>query len=150
MAIALFRKDTTSPVTFFRVFATQSLVSEYGYTNTNIYKSVTITDAEFNDIRTNVRVPESVDSDDNITWQTDEDTPSWSKEAFEYNLKQTIAALKHVNENRNGHSQQTVFTNYINFLQSIDTSSITWPYAKDLEKHASDAGETFIHVSEIP
>jgi len=98
MAIALFRKDTTAPVTFFRVFATQSLVTEYGYTNTNIYKSVTITDAEFNDIRTNVRVPESVDSDDNITWQTDEDTPSWSKEAFEYNLKQTIAALKHVNE----------------------------------------------------
>jgi hypothetical protein len=150
MAIAIFIKNTNNPITFHKVFATQALVNEYGYGNTELYDQVTITDTEFNSIRSNTKVPESKDSSDNITWRTNTITPSLTEAQFKEEIQERIQSLKQVNEKHPSHSQTSVFNTYINYLEGIDTSSITFPTSKLIENYVSDQSQTFIHLNEIP
>ena len=147
MAIAIFQKDHSA---FVKVFATQELANEYGYTNEDIYKSVTISDSEFNDIRLYVRTPESIDSDNNISWMTLTITPALTEQDFKDHIKRLLSQLRTVNTHHPNHSQTNMFNDYIDYLEGIDTSSITWPLAKNVENYVSDQGQTFFHPHEIP
>lgn len=61
-----------------------------------------------------------------------------------------IPAINAYLSNWKNHTHHTRWTSYKTQLENLDTTSITYPLNKSLEKHFADEGQTYYSILELP
>ncbi|SRR5210317_1318517 len=73
-----------------------------------------------------------------------------TKEEIDEKISLIKIKLKNFLSNNSGHSKYTECENYYNYLNSLDTSTLTFPLNKTWEQYCSDNSISFIHTLQIP
>ena len=148
MAIAIFHKIDNS---FHKAFDTQALVDEYGYNNTELFVSQSISDDEWNKIKNGTHTPNEINTETSIVDWVEYNVIPKTEDQFKIEVSAIIGKLEKLeNNSRKGHSQETKFFNYKKALELIDYSSITFPLASTLEQYMNSQGHAVVCTHEIP
>ena len=73
-----------------------------------------------------------------------------SKEDLDQHITYMLETIQNYLNNWKDHAHYSRWSDYKTQLLSLDTSSITYPMEKSLEKHFSDQGQPYYSVLELP
>ena len=115
--------------------------------------SFSISDADYNELKNAEKEVLSIASDNTVTYITrlgETDTPStMTQDAAQSYIDLVKESLKIAMDNRSDHPLLTEITNYYNYLDTIDLSTISWPITGTWEKYCADNSIPFVNPSEV-
>jgi len=115
--------------------------------NDNDYTVKVISDSDFQSVRNNTKV--AVLSGDTVSY-TDFDTSFLNAEDLTMYLNQVKSTIDSFIQGRPSNSMITELTNYRDYIDSFDVSSLTYPIDKSWEKYCEDNSITYYHPLQIP
>jgi len=111
------------------------------------YTIKTVSDSDFNNVRQNKK--EAKLSGDTIVYQ-DENRHFETEENLKHYIGQVIFNIECFLQSNKDHAKYNNFETYRDFLQSFDTSSITYPLNKSWEEYCEDNSITYYNTLQIP
>ena len=115
--------------------------------NDNDYTVKVISDSDFQSVRNNTKV--AVLSGDTVSY-TDVETSFNNAEGLTMYLNQVKSTIDSFIQGRPSNSMITALTNYRDYIDSFDVSSLTYSLDKSWEKYCEDNSITYFHPLQIP
>jgi hypothetical protein len=149
MAIAIFRKETNE---FYKCIETSADVTACNLNNTDWFKNVTISDADWSAINDGTKMPVSVNSSNEITWSNGPFAWSMNEEEFKSHVKGIKKSINSFLRAKGyaSYSRRSAIESYVNWLNNINYSSISFPVTTRFEDWVTSEGGTPVSIVEIP
>lgn len=129
-----------------RIAANQTDLDSLGLVQSH-YSIETISDADFNNLKNNTK---TIASHDGTNYVYNDTTADFTADMYADAFRISKEALKRAIEKEPSHADAAGWQTYLNYLESFDLSTITFPINKPWEKYCEDNSVTYYNVLQLP